>query len=59
MTGDVAVVQDADLEYDPHDYLRLLAPIRDGRADAVFGSRFAGEPTAGPLLLAQRGQHAA
>ena len=43
MTGDVAVVQDADLEYDPHDYLRLLAPIRDGRADAVFGSRFAGE----------------
>ena len=43
MTGDVAVVQDADLEYDPNDYLRLLAPIRDGRADAVFGSRFAGE----------------
>ncbi len=43
MTGDVAVVQDADLEYDPNDYPRLLAPIRDGRADAVFGSRFAGE----------------
>jgi glycosyltransferase involved in cell wall biosynthesis len=43
MTGDVAVVQDADLEYDPHDYVRLLAPMRDGRADAVFGSRFAGE----------------
>jgi glycosyltransferase involved in cell wall biosynthesis len=43
MTGEVAVVQDADLEYDPHDYVRLLAPIRDGRADAVFGSRFAGE----------------
>ena len=43
MSGDVAVVQDADLEYDPHDYLRLLTPIRDGRADAVFGSRFAGE----------------
>ena len=43
MTGDVAVVQDADLEYDPNDYLRLLVPIRDGRADAVFGSRFAGE----------------
>jgi glycosyltransferase involved in cell wall biosynthesis len=43
MTGDVAVVQDADLEYDPNDYLRLLTPIRDGRADAVFGSRFAGE----------------
>ena len=44
MTGDVAVVQDADLEYDPHDYLRLLGPIRDGRADAVFGSRFVGHP---------------
>ena len=43
MTGDVAVVQDADLEYDPNDYLRLLTPIRDGRAEAVFGSRFSGE----------------
>ena len=43
MTGDVAVVQDADLEYDPNDYLRLLTPIRDGRAEAVFGSRFTGE----------------
>ena len=43
MTGNVAVVQDADLEYDPNDYPRLLAPIRDGRADAVYGSRFAGE----------------
>jgi glycosyltransferase involved in cell wall biosynthesis len=44
MTGDVAVFQDADLEYDPHDYLDLLVPILDGRADAVFGSRFAGHP---------------
>lgn len=41
MTGDLAVVQDADLEYDPNDYPKLLKPILDGRADAVYGSRFA------------------
>ncbi len=41
-TGDVVVIQDADLEYDPGDYARLLAPIIAGDADAVFGSRFAG-----------------
>ena len=40
-TGDVALVQDADLEYDPTEYARLLAPILAGEADAVFGSRFA------------------
>ena len=38
--GDVVLVQDADLEYDPAEYPVLLAPILDGRADAVFGSRF-------------------
>jgi glycosyltransferase involved in cell wall biosynthesis len=43
-TGDVIVIQDADLEYDPQDLPRLLEPILDGRADAVFGSRFLGGP---------------
>ncbi len=42
VTGDVVIVQDADLEYDPQDYPALIEPITDGRADAVFGSRFAG-----------------
>jgi glycosyltransferase involved in cell wall biosynthesis len=40
--GDVVLVQDADLEYDPHDYSILLQPILSGRADAVFGNRFHG-----------------
>ena len=43
-TGDVVVVQDADLEYDPADLPALLEPIRRGRADAVYGSRFQGGP---------------
>ena len=42
-TGTAVIVQDADLEYDPGDYLKLVQPIIDGQADVVFGSRFTGE----------------
>jgi glycosyltransferase involved in cell wall biosynthesis len=43
-TGDLVLVQDADLEYDPTDYPDLLRPLLDGRADVVYGSRFLGGP---------------
>jgi glycosyltransferase involved in cell wall biosynthesis len=43
-TGDVVIIQDADMEYDPVEYPRLLEPIRQGVADVVYGSRFLGGP---------------
>jgi len=43
-TGDIVLVQDADLEYDPRDYPKLLEPIKEGLADVVYGSRFLGGP---------------
>ena len=43
-TGEIILIQDADLEYDPKDYEQLLEPILDGRADVVYGSRFLGGP---------------
>ncbi|MFQ5646066.1 MAG: glycosyltransferase family 2 protein [bacterium] len=45
VSGDIVIIQDADREYDPREYARLIEPILDGRAEVVYGSRFAGGAT--------------
>jgi len=54
-SGDVVVVQDADLEYDPRDIVRLVRPIVEGTADVVYGSRFLGETAQDPSVVHRLG----
>jgi len=57
VTGDFVIIQDADLEYDPEDYLPMLTPILEDRADVVYGSRYLKHPEAGILKNLLTGKH--
>jgi dolichol-phosphate mannosyltransferase len=58
-TGDLVIIQDADLEYDPNDYLPMLEALFSGRADVVYGSRYLKHPDRGRLYNLLTGKHAA
>lgn len=57
-TGDYLIIQDADLEYDPRDYVPMLDALLAGKADAIYGSRYLPDPTRGEVYNLARGKHA-
>jgi len=57
-TGEYVMIQDADLEYDPRDYLPMLEALQAGQGDAIYGSRYLPDPTRGAIYNLARGRHA-